>query len=71
MKITDLLKELNYILKENGDLEISISICNIQEFIKKHPKQNYIITQDIIPVVENFEEDNVKHQELCLRDWQY
>jgi len=53
MNLKQLITKLNSVLEKEGNMDVSISICEIREKIKKQPDLFYLISESIIPVVEN------------------
>ena len=68
MKISEVIKELEYILKKDGDLNVFISCGDLKKW-QEQSKQDYIISEPVTVVSEDRGKGEKK--EVMIRDWMY
>ena len=68
MKISELIKQLNQELKENGDIPVRISCGKLKQWLAE-TKQDFIVSEPLFIVTENHGKKDGK--ELMIRDWPY
>jgi hypothetical protein len=65
MKATALVKEVQIIIDNEGDLDVDVSVAKQPETIE----QQYLVANAKFVLVENYE--NPEEKRISIRDWPY